>query len=234
MMPFYFGPSARALYGVYEPAHGHASRRGIVICSPMGAEYYQTHSVCRSLARRLAEAGVHTLRFDYLGTGDSALEWEDVGVEQWLEDIELAGQELRDMAGLAAVGAIGIRAGAILSLAAVQAGQDLDRIALWDPVPLAAGIRNGSGEETPPPGPQVDPVPDGASLRLPSPALLVTTGVLDGPAVALTERLTAACADLVAVHHAERGPWDVQAVGPGSVPMPIQSFGALVQWARDV
>jgi hypothetical protein len=230
MMPLYFGPSHRALYGVYEPAAGHSSRRGVVICAPMGPEYYQTHSVCRSLARRLAEAGVHTLRFDYLGTGDSALEWEDVGVEHWLEDIGLAQQELCDMAGLPTVGLIGIRAGATLSVAACKAGHDVDGVALWDPAPLAAPVPDAGRTTTGGEVWQVNPG-HGAPLRLPSNALLLTTGEHAATAAAFAERLTADRADLVVVHHDERGPWDVQAVGPGSVPIPIRSFRTLVEWA---
>lgn len=233
MMPLYFGPSGRALYGVYEPAAGPTSRRGVVICAPMGTEYYQTHSVCRSLARRLAGAGVHTLRFDYLGTGDSALEWEDVGIQDWLRDIELASEELRDMAALPTVALIGVRAGATLSVAAYQAGHDLDGIALWDPTPLPAEARRGDDDTTSPTSPHVAQPFDGAPLRLPSRALLVTTGVDTDPPPAWSARLATDCADLVVVHQDEPAPWDVQAVGPGSVPMPIQSFRTLVEWARE-
>lgn len=216
MMPLYFGPSARALYGVYDPAAGGLSRRGVVVCSPMGAEYYQAHSVCRSLARRLAESGIHVLRFDYLGTGDSAREMEDVRADDWLDDVELATQELRDMASLPTVGVIGIRGGGTLALAAAASGSDLDRIALWDPIPTEFTELNGF---------DVDPA------RLPSRALMVSTGQDPEWAAKLWGPIASDRPDSVRVDHDERGPWDVQAVGPGSVPIPVGCFDTIVEWA---
>lgn len=216
MMPLYFGPSERALYGVYDPAVGGPSRRGVVVCAPMGVEYYQAHSVCRALARRLAESGIHVLRFDYLGTGDSARELEDVSATDWLEDVELATQELRDVASLPTVGAIGIRGGATVALAAAGNGSDLDRIAFWDPIPTDFPELNGF---------------DGDLARLPSRVLLVSTGQDPEAAAKLSDNLGSERPDFVRVNHDERGPWDVQVVGPGSVPMPVGCFETIVEWA---
>ena len=45
---------------------------GVVLCGSWEYEALATHQSWRVLADRLAEAGLSTLRFDYLGAGDSA------------------------------------------------------------------------------------------------------------------------------------------------------------------
>ena len=42
-----------------------------MLCYPWGSEYIYAHRSLRLLAQRRAAAGIHTLRFDYFGTGDS-------------------------------------------------------------------------------------------------------------------------------------------------------------------
>jgi hypothetical protein len=233
MMPLYFGPSGRALYGVYEPAAGPMSRTGALVCPPMGAEYYHSHAVCRSLCGRLAKSGVHTLRFDYLGTGDSALEPEEVGVEDWLEDIDLAARELRDMASLSAVRLIGIRAGASLSLFALHAGHVFDGVALWDPSSLEnVSLDPPSSDSASRPRALSHPPLPGLQAHLPAGSLLISTDGTFGPSAAFTEMANAGGDGLAVVRHDERRPWDEEAIAPGRVPMPIRSLQTLVEWAR--
>ena len=95
-----------------------------------------------TLARKLREVlsslvaanGWHVLRFDYYGTGDSALSSErDDIVSQWLESIQHAAAYLRDLsAGDLAI--VGLRAGALLACAALPTIGSVGSVALWDPV----------------------------------------------------------------------------------------------------
>ncbi len=72
-LPLFFGDPARQLFGVYHPAaEGNAAERAVVLCAPSPQEYMPTHWAYRRLAALLAKAGVHVLRFDYFGMGDSA------------------------------------------------------------------------------------------------------------------------------------------------------------------
>jgi hypothetical protein len=61
--PFFFGSSARPLFGAYEPAKN-AARGAVVLCPPLGSEYYFAHPALRRLGWLLAERGWHVLRFD--------------------------------------------------------------------------------------------------------------------------------------------------------------------------
>src|SRR5262245_54436859 len=103
MNPFFFGTSERQLFGAYEPAANGRRDAGVVLCPPLGSEFLFAHPTYRLLARRLAAAGHHVLRLDYHGTGDSAGEFEDTHQPQWLDDIDMAIVELKDIAHVSRV-----------------------------------------------------------------------------------------------------------------------------------
>jgi uncharacterized protein len=136
MTPFYFGAGRQRLFGIYEPAVlTGRGKRGAVLCYPWGPEYVHAHRVMRQLAIRLAGAGVHTLRFDFFGTGDSAGEMVDADLATWEADIELAMEELRDIFGPTRMTLIGLRLGATLAArVAARRPKDVDTLVLWDPI----------------------------------------------------------------------------------------------------
>lgn len=130
---FFFGPTSRRLFGSYHPPAGGHGRILTVICPPLLSELGRTHSALRKLAAAIAEAGHHVLRFDYYGTGDSFGAIEEATVSGWLEDIEAAVQEGRDISGCTKARVVGVRAGALLACKAVGAAADVERLVLWDP-----------------------------------------------------------------------------------------------------
>lgn len=134
MNPFYFGDPERPLYGVYHPPRGTDRGRAVLLCYPVGAEYMRSHRAFRQLTTFLTRAGAHVLRFDYLGTGDSAGSGLDASLDQWLEDVGLAIEELKESAGVDRVAVVGLRFGATLALAAAGDRPDVSQIVLWDPV----------------------------------------------------------------------------------------------------
>ena len=135
MTPFYFGSRERRLFGVYHPAQGGKGNRAVLLCYPWGFEYVNSHRSMVRLATLLSQAGYHTLRFDYFGTGDSAGEDREADLEGARRDIATAIGELRDLSGADSVSIIGLRVGAFLGvLAAHDLPSSVDRIVLWDPV----------------------------------------------------------------------------------------------------
>lgn len=135
MQPFYFGSSERPLFGVYHrPEGGSAKASAVLLCQPLGHEYLRAHRAFRNLAVALAGLGFHVLRFDYFGSGDSGGVGEDTTVDQCLEDIATAIEELKDMSGRTRVSLIGLRFGATLASLAAASRSDVDRVVLWDPV----------------------------------------------------------------------------------------------------
>lgn len=133
MNPLFFGDSGEQLFGAYHSAVA-SSRRGAVICYPWAREYLLAHPTLRLLAQRLADNAIHTLRFDYYGTGDSAGDANAAGSERWIRDIGIAIEELRDVANIQEVTLIGMRLGGALASLAAATRPEVTRLVLWDPV----------------------------------------------------------------------------------------------------
>ncbi len=130
-----FGSSQKRLFGVYHAPEGpKGSRGGIVLCQPHGHEYVRAHRSLRNLAVRLSGAGVHVLRFDYFGTGDSAGDSDAGTFAQWQQDVGSAIDELKDMGNLSRVSLVGVRLGATLAALAASSRKDVDALVLWDPI----------------------------------------------------------------------------------------------------
>ena len=136
MHPFYFGAGARRLFGIYEPPRLSRSRpRAALLCPPWGAEYLHAHRSMRQLAILLAEAGVHSLRFDYTATGDSAGGDAEGDIVSWREDILTAAEELSNLAGVTRLSLVGLRLGATMAAhASVDLGKAVDSLVMWDPI----------------------------------------------------------------------------------------------------
>ncbi|MEO7331245.1 MAG: alpha/beta hydrolase, partial [Minicystis sp.] len=90
--PVVFGPAAGQLFGLYHaPDAASARATGVVLCNPLGYEAMCVHRMYRQLAEKLAAAGIHALRFDYHGTGDSSGQVDEPArVRAWLDSIGAA------------------------------------------------------------------------------------------------------------------------------------------------
>ncbi len=134
--PFFFGEANHELFGVHSaPVERGALARAVVLCAPGPQEYMTTHWAYRRLAALLSKAGVHVLRFDYYGVGDSAGETDEGTLEIWERDICTAEKALRKLSGAERVSLIGYRLGALLAWRASQKAEVRPRdLVLWDPV----------------------------------------------------------------------------------------------------
>lgn len=135
MRPFFFGREEKPLFGIHHPPTvGSVRARGVVLCPPFGPEYLRAHRSLRELAHGLAGSGLHVLRFDYHGTGDSGGAKEEGTVEQWLEDVGSALEEAKEAAGATRVSLVGLRLGAALAALASSGRRDIDSLVLWNPI----------------------------------------------------------------------------------------------------
>lgn len=115
------------LFGWFSPG---VTRRGVILCGTLGYEQHCAHRSWRELAERIAAAGCPTLRFDYLGEGDSA----DHGsgrLDGLLDAIRRAIRFMRD-GGAEEIVLVGLRLGGTLA-ALVAAEGGVDRLVLLAP-----------------------------------------------------------------------------------------------------
>jgi pimeloyl-ACP methyl ester carboxylesterase len=135
MNPYFFGTHERRLFGIYEAPQRSSAGRGVVLCYPWGAEYIHAYRAMRQLAKMLTAIGIHTLRFDYFGTGDSDGDTEKGDLSGWENDIQSAITELKDTSESTQVSLVGLRLGATLAAnAAVRGGAEVSSLVLWDPI----------------------------------------------------------------------------------------------------
>jgi uncharacterized protein len=134
MHPIFFGRSDHQLFGIYHGPARSRGRKGVVLCYPWGQEYMRAHRAFRFLGDSLAKAGIHVIRFDYWGTGDSGGDLCEADPPTWTEDVALAAQELMDTADLSSVSLCGLRMGAHWAARSAVELPEVERVVLWDPV----------------------------------------------------------------------------------------------------
>jgi pimeloyl-ACP methyl ester carboxylesterase len=135
MQVFHFGSGPEPLFGTYHPAEFQRTpSRGVLLCNPFGEEAIRAHRIFRVLAARLAREGIHVLRFDYFGTGDSSGESPEGTPGRWQKDVRSAHDELVRRSNASQVVWVGLRYGANLALAASARPVKLARLILWDPL----------------------------------------------------------------------------------------------------
>jgi len=74
------------------------------------------------------------MRFDYYGTGDSAGDFGESTIGEWLTNIRSAAQELREVSGVQKCSVVGVRIGATLATYAATEENSVETLLLWDPI----------------------------------------------------------------------------------------------------
>lgn len=113
----YFDAADHKLFGwLHRPSGSPRVNLGLVVCKPFGYEAICSHRSLRAFAEEAAAIGVPTLRFDYLGTGDSAeIEPQADQLTVWSRDVVAAVAELQRLTGVDRVCLLGVRLGALLA-----------------------------------------------------------------------------------------------------------------------
>lgn len=134
MEHYYIGCEEEKLYSVYhEPRFSENNSKAVVLCYPVGQEYIRCHRMYSNLAGKLANEGVHVVRFDYYGTGDSYGEFSSATLSQWVSNIKEVAEELKTGTGAEKLYIVGVRMGG--SLALRYAGEEpVDGLVLLSPV----------------------------------------------------------------------------------------------------
>ena len=130
---FHFESQGRPLLAwLHEPAEARPGR-GVVFCPAIGFEQVHSYRSVRRTCDALAEAGFAALRFDWLGTGDSAGDETDWRFATWLVNLRDAIAWLERHLGSERIDLIGLRLGATLALKIAEE-RPVEKLVLWAPV----------------------------------------------------------------------------------------------------
>ena len=110
--------------------HGYTGNRAEVRIPSAGEGIFER------AARRFAEAGIASYRFDFAGSGQSGGSWRDTTFGGQARDAAAVVRNMRDRQGFGSVpiAALGFSQGGLVALKAAAEGLPVSRIALWNPV----------------------------------------------------------------------------------------------------
>ncbi|MEM9588380.1 MAG: phosphopantetheine-binding protein, partial [Planctomycetota bacterium] len=128
----FFPSDGRSLYRVHHPPVRESLGRAVLICQPYGHEYARAYRNLQQLSVQLAQHGVHVLRFDYTGTGQSELSCHEANGSLWLDDVRHAAEHLRELSQVNEIDVLGVRLGAMLAANATLGS--VNQVAFWDPL----------------------------------------------------------------------------------------------------
>ena len=123
------------LTGIFHPAREEARQaHAVLFVSPWGMEELCSRKFQRVLAERLADCGVASLRFDYLGAGD-AFDPDDAGrTADWLSDTRAALACLKRLSGCADVIVVAQGLGCLMAAQALADVAEAGSMAFLAPV----------------------------------------------------------------------------------------------------
>jgi hypothetical protein len=131
--PLWLGRDPRRLYGALHAATD-AAQAGVLLVPPLLHEQPRSRRFIAEVASELAAIGLPCLRFDFLGTGDSAGDGSELDFASMHRDLDLAAASLRESAGVSHVVVLAWRASALAVQGWLAKGGAADVVVLWEPV----------------------------------------------------------------------------------------------------
>ena len=133
--PEFIGCEGRELFVVhYQPRTINVNKQhAVLLCHAVGHEYTRAYRNLQQLALLLADQGMHVMRFDYFGTGNSNGECADFRLESMQTDIRRAAEHLIYKSDASEFSLVGIRLGATLA-AMTEFPMPPTKLIAWDPV----------------------------------------------------------------------------------------------------
>ena len=117
---------------------------GVVMCHGNGSNRSEAGGGYDLLAPKLAEAGIASLRFDYIGNGDSETDYLEFTHEKGVADALLSVEHLTQVPGINPdrIGIMGWSQGGGIALVAASRSEDIQSVLTW-----AGALYDGSIDE---------------------------------------------------------------------------------------
>lgn len=115
----------------------------IIIISPIGPEYMSCHRSIKLLAEKIALSGIHCIRYDAIGMGNSSGNLEDPGIwDKWIDSPQKIRTYLKNQFNISEIIFIGLRSGCLILSEAIRTAQ-IKTAVFWHPqIKGAAYIRS--------------------------------------------------------------------------------------------
>lgn len=129
--PFWLGTPGRSLYAALHAAQG-APSVGVVLVPPLLDEQPRSRHFITEVANEFASMGLPSLRFDFLGSGDSCGRGDEMDFQSMRCDLDLATAALRARTGVQRVVVVAWSGAALVVHNWLGRGGVADLVVLWD------------------------------------------------------------------------------------------------------
>ncbi len=109
-------------------------RGGVLLVPPFAEEMNRSRRMMTLVAEALAMRGFHVVLPDLYGTGDSEGDFSEASWQGWVQQLEATMDATKQRFAVQCDALLGIRSGALLSLALLQLKSDIKKLILWQPV----------------------------------------------------------------------------------------------------
>lgn len=110
------------------------TRAGVLVCYPFAEERKRSYRLFVDFSRMLVDRGIHVVRFDFRGTGESDGEFGDFTVSDYIEDTKCVLNYAVSRLRLDFLCVVGLRLGASIGVLACRDDSRVDALCLWQPV----------------------------------------------------------------------------------------------------
>ncbi|HOK80050.1 MAG TPA: alpha/beta hydrolase [bacterium] len=136
--PIVFKSGKNHIIGILHLPDGrHTTKKypAVIFCHGFSGSKSESHFIFTKTARQLARSGIACLRFDFMGSGDSAGSFEDMTLETEIQDTFQAYKYLTNLRFInrKTIGILGLSMGAIPAVI-VSSKIHLPALCLWAPV----------------------------------------------------------------------------------------------------
>ncbi len=134
-IPTYIKGSSGYLFSIYfPPLPVDSGQKNIIYIPPFAEESNRCRAMMAKQARNLAKKGIGVLAIDLYGTGDSEGNFVDGNWDQWISDVKIAIEWLKEQHSQKCNTLWGVRLGAMLAADVALETEDINKLIFWQPV----------------------------------------------------------------------------------------------------